>query len=309
MNQVTEILPLPPTLPAPGRVHANTTTSSWLLALITLVAAVLRLHAIAAKSFWLDEGISVEIARLPWRQFFYVVGHRESNMALYYLFVHFWLFLGSTEGFIRGLSVLFSVATVPVMYALGVWLFGRSAGLLAAWLLAINAYHIRYAQEARGYALVVFFATLATWLLVRNLQEPSSAQWAAYTAACALAVYSHLFGALVVVAHGVSLGILRRRELPSKDVLRSVRWLAYALVSIALIVVSVGARSPRWIPPTNLRSVLQFFVMLAGNNGIRLLALDAVAAGFAVFGVWRQWRGSGRSLDFWGQIVVFSSLI
>jgi hypothetical protein len=58
-----------------------------------------------------------------------------------------------------------------------------------------------------------------------------------------------------------------------------------------------------------MRSVLQFFVMLAGNNGIRLLALDAVPAGFAGFGVWRQWRASGRSLNFWGRIVVFSWLI
>jgi mannosyltransferase len=309
MNQATEILPVAATPSAVGRVHASTTTSSWLLSFITLVAAILRFHAITAKSFWLDEGISVEIARLPWRQFFYVLRHREINMALYYVLLHFWLSLGSTEAFIRGLSVLFSLATVPVLYALGVRVWGRTAGLLAAWLLAINAYHVRYAQEARGYVLVVFFATLATWLLIRHLQEPSSACWPAYTAACALAVYSHLFGALVVVAHGVSLGFLRRRELPSKDLLRSVRWLAYALVPIALIVVSVGASSTRWIPPASVRSVLQFFVMLAGNNGIRLLALDAVAAGFAVFGVCRQWRGSGRSLDFWGQIVVFSWLI
>ncbi|MCU1341778.1 MAG: hypothetical protein JWN92_1201, partial [Candidatus Acidoferrum typicum] len=68
MNQATEILPAPPaTLPAPDRVRTGTTTSSWLLILITLVAAVLRLHAITTKSFWLDEGISVEISRLPWR--------------------------------------------------------------------------------------------------------------------------------------------------------------------------------------------------------------------------------------------------
>ena len=309
MSQAPEILPVTATLPVPDGLRASATTSFWLVTLITLGAAVLRVHAITVKSFWLDEGISVEIARLPWRQFFYVLRQREINMALYYVLLHFWLALGSTEGFIRGLSVLFSVATVPVLYALGARVFGRTAGLLAAWLLATNAYHVRYAQEARGYALVVFFAALATWLLVRNLQEPSSARWPAYTAACALAVYSHIFGALVVVAHGASLGFLRRQDLRWKDLLGSMRWLAYTLVPIGLIVARVGTGSTRWIPPTHMRSVLQFFVMLAGNNGMRLMTLDAVAAGFAAFGVWRLWRRFGRSLDCWGRIVVFSWLL
>jgi hypothetical protein len=68
MNQATEILPaapLPESLPADGHVLVKTPSNLWLLVLISAVAAVLRLHAIAAKSFWLDEGISVQIARLP----------------------------------------------------------------------------------------------------------------------------------------------------------------------------------------------------------------------------------------------------
>jgi mannosyltransferase len=102
------------------------------------------------QAFGSRKAFRVEIARLPWRPFFYVLRHREINMALYYVLLHVWLSLGSTEAFIRGLSVLFSLATVPVLYALGVRVGGRMAGLLAAWLLAINAYHVRYAQEARG---------------------------------------------------------------------------------------------------------------------------------------------------------------
>src|SRR5260370_29673726 len=165
MNEATQTFSLTAAPSAPDRSRPGITTSFCLLILITLVAALLRLHGIASKSFWLDEGISVEIARLPWRQFFYVLRRREINMALYYLLLHFWLALGTTEGFIRGLSVLFSVATVPALYALGARLFERVAGLLAAWLLAINAYHIRYAQEASGYALVVCLSTLAARLL------------------------------------------------------------------------------------------------------------------------------------------------
>src|SRR5262249_33952265 len=112
-----------------------------LLASITLCSMLLRFHALGAKSIWLDEGISIAIARLPWSQLLRVLWQREANMTLYYLLLRCWMTLGSSEGFIRALSVLFSVATVPLLYALGSRLFGRPAGLLAAWLLAINAYH------------------------------------------------------------------------------------------------------------------------------------------------------------------------
>jgi len=309
MNEATQTLPIPAAPSAPDHWRSGMTTSFCLLVLIILVAAILRLHCIASKSFWLDEGISVEIARLPWRQFFYVLRHREINMALYYLLLHFWLALGSTEGFIRGLSVLFSVATVPVLYALGARLFGRTAGLLAAWLLAINAYHIRYAQEARSYTLVVFFSTLATWLLVRNLQEPASAHWAAYTVACALAVYSHFFGALVVLAHGVSLAFLRRADLPWKRLARSGRWFAYLMIPIAMVVATVGAGSMQWIPPVKMSAVLEFFIMLAGNGGAPLLALDVMAAALAVFAAGREWRNGGLAMNGWGYALVFAWLV
>ncbi len=290
--------------PATEKWRSGAALNAVLLALITLVGTALRLHAITAKSFWLDEGISVEIARLPWQQFFFVLRHREANMMLYYLLLRFWLAMGSGEGFIRGLSVLFSVATVPVLYALGARLFGRSSGLLAALLLAINAYHIRYAQEARGYALVVFFAALASWLLVRNLQEPSSARWGAYTVVSALAVYSHFFGALIVLAHGVSLAFLPRKDLPWGDLKRSVRWFAYLMFPIAIIVATVGAGSMRWIPPAETSTVLRFFITLAGNGGNPLLVLDAVAVGLAAFGWWRLWYSGGQSVNAWGYALV-----
>jgi len=107
MNEATQTFPIPAAPSAPDRWRPGITISFWLLALITLVAALLRLDGIASKSFRLDEGISVEIARLPWRQFFYVLRHREINMSLYYVLLHFWLALGSTEGFIRGFRCCF----------------------------------------------------------------------------------------------------------------------------------------------------------------------------------------------------------
>ena len=44
--------------------------------------ALLQLHAITAKSFWLDEGSSITMARLDWFNFLRILWRREMNMVL-----------------------------------------------------------------------------------------------------------------------------------------------------------------------------------------------------------------------------------
>ncbi len=305
----------PPALPASGEPSVR---AKWLpdsrtvaasLSLITLLAFLLRWHGLAAKSYWLDEAVSVEIARLHWSDFFLILWHREANMAAYYLVLRFWLLLGDTEGFVRGLSVLFSVATVLIIYLLGTRLFGRTAGLLAAWLLAINAYHVRYAQEARGYAMVVFFAAVATLLLVQNVQEPLAARWGAYTAACVLAVHTHFYGGLVVLAHLASLAGLRQGDVPWREIRRSLVRFAVLVLPLGASVVHIGTSPVNWIPRVQASAVLEFFIALAGNNGARLLALEAVAVLLAAVWAWNIWGHRERTLEGWGFALVFAWLL
>jgi mannosyltransferase len=283
--------------------------TSFLLVLIMGFAAALRIHALTAKSFWFDETVSVEIARLPWMQFLISLWHREANMALYYVLLHYWLRFGDSDAMIRGLSVIFSVATVPIIYALGSRLFGRNAGLLSAWLLAINLYHIRYAQEARSYALLVLMATVATWLLVRNLQERHSAHWGAYAAVCTLLVYSHFFGALVIVGHFVALCILQRTEVPWWHIVRGLRWFAVLMIPLAIFIVSTGVGPINWIPKTSPNTLVTLFVSLAGESGVRLALLVAVAVSSAVYAGVRLWRVEACSLRTWGFVLVFAWLL
>src|SRR3981189_2733837 len=82
---------------ATGKPSSSFVLYAILLAFVTLLAAFLRMHALTAKSFWLDEGLSVDIARLPWPRFLHVMWSGEANMALYYLVLRFWLTFGSSE--------------------------------------------------------------------------------------------------------------------------------------------------------------------------------------------------------------------
>ena len=67
---------------------------------------------------------------------------------------------------VRFPSLLFSVATVLVIYATGRVLMGRVTALLAGLLAAIDPAAIYFAQEARSYALLVCtpFDRTGSWL-------------------------------------------------------------------------------------------------------------------------------------------------
>src|SRR5690348_12544148 len=92
---------------------------------ITLLSAVLRLLYLGKKSFWLDEIVSVSIARLDPAGFRNIVLSWELNEGLYYALLRGWMRLGQGEFFIRLLSVLPAVAAVPFVYLLGRRLFSE----------------------------------------------------------------------------------------------------------------------------------------------------------------------------------------
>src|SRR5215831_3844849 len=189
--------------------------SAYFLAvlLLAVVAALLRFHTLGNRGFWLDEAFSLD------------PGHQsEPNMALYYLLMRLWMKLGQSEAFLRTMSVAFSVATIPFTYAIGARLFGRNTGLLAAWLLTLNAFHIHYAQEARAYALAVLLGAVATYVLVRNVQQLQDAKWPLYGILLALLVYSHLMAVLLFAAHGACLLCLPPAKVPWKGMLRTAVW-------------------------------------------------------------------------------------
>ena len=299
---------------ATGKPSSRFALSAILPAFVTLLAAFLRMHALTAKSFWLDEGVSIDIARLPWPRFLHVMWSGEANMALYYLVLRFWLIFGSSEGFVRGLSVLFSVATVPVVFFLGARLFSRRVGLLAALLLAINAYHIRYAQETRSYAMVVFFAVLATWLLAKNLQEPSSTHWGIYAAVCAMATYSHFYAVLLVPAQAISLLSWRRDEIPWRKLVGSFLAFGVMIVPVAVFVFAIyvlktGAPPSLWFTPLQPDSLVLLGIDFSGVYGRLLLSLHVLAMGIAALGAARVRRGGDQTSEAWGYTLLFSWLV
>jgi hypothetical protein len=249
------------------------------------------------KSFWLDEAFSVELARQAWPEFRRVLAEREANSALYFLLLRLWLPLGDGEATVRALSVIPAVATIPVLYALGRQLFGVRVGLLAALLLAVNGSHIRYAQEARGYSLAVFLATLATLLFARLVRRPSSGVWLGYVLSAVLAVYSHFFAGLVLIAHAASLAFLPRQDLPRRSLLGAGASVGVLLLPLGMFLARTDAGQIAWVKPPSGWEVLQVLWALAGIGSE--VAVYLVLAGVALGAGAAAWRARGRSFEVW----------
>jgi mannosyltransferase len=270
------------------------------LTLLSGAAAVLRFSFLARKPFWFDECFSVEVARLGWPDFWRLMWRREANMSLYYLLLRGWLHFGSSPFFIRSLSVVISLATLPAIFWLASQLFDGRVGLLAVALMSFNAFHIRYAQEARSYSLFVLLAILSSGFFVATLREPSHRNRLRYVLASVLAVYAHLYALLLMAAQWLS---VRGEKEPTRASVPRRGWIWISVASLPLIVFAAktGAGPIRWIQRPGFRDLLHFMEQMAGNDGWPLLFLYVAACLVAIIpqeGKRRPFRSEAES-DGW----------
>ena len=154
------------------------TSSLVLLALLGIAAlgAALRWFQIGSKTIWLDEAFSIWMAWRPIPDMLSTVIDVDQHPPVYYALLHGWIALGgSGAAWVRSLSALAGLLTIPAIFLLAHRLAGDVAGLLAAVIFAISPLHIAFAQETRMYALHTLFATLSLWATVRLLTDPRSA--------------------------------------------------------------------------------------------------------------------------------------
>jgi len=148
--------------------------SRLILLAIILLAFALRLYEIDAQSFWYDEGVTAQVARLGVRELARWTAN-DIQPPLYYLLVGGWLRLNPFgEGILRWPSAAFGMLLIPLLWALGRRLWDDKAGLLAALVAATSPLMVYYGQEARMYALLVTLVTLAALIVVRlsSLLQP-----------------------------------------------------------------------------------------------------------------------------------------
>ena len=204
--------------------------------IIVLVAAILRFWHLTFESFWLDEGISAWYAQLPLGQVIPKAMQTGTNPPLFYLALNLWAnIFGSGELALRTLTALLSLAAVPLVYAIGKTLWNVRTGLIAAALMAVSDFQIRFAQECRPYSLLAFLSCVTFFLMIHLLYHRRSVMlWIAFVLSSILLLYSHPYGVFVVAGENLGFVVfwLRHRRGASSSVSLP-RWIVAQLIIAA----------------------------------------------------------------------------
>jgi mannosyltransferase len=181
-----------------GPLFGRVTTTAITVGLGLVVVSALVLRFWTVSDLWLDEALTVNIARLPLHQIPSFL-RRDGAPPLYYVLLHFWMgWFGTSDEAVRSLSGLFGVVTVPLAWVAGKRLGGRRVGWAAMLLVATSPFATRYDTETRMYSLVVLLTVLGFLALDRSLAHPRPGNLIAVDAVTGLLLYTHYWSIYLI---------------------------------------------------------------------------------------------------------------
>jgi mannosyltransferase len=182
---------------------------SLTVALAVGAATVLGVVArfVQRSPLWLDEALSVNIARLPVGDLLEALRH-DGHPPLYYLLLHFWMELvGEGDFAVRALSGIFAVASLPLAWLAGRRLAGARGARWALVVAALSPYWVRYATETRMYSLVMLLVLGGYLLLLDALDRPTWPRLGGLALISGLLLLTHYWAFYLVAAVGLALAV------------------------------------------------------------------------------------------------------
>ena len=157
--------------------------------------------------------------------------HDPGKQVFYYVVLHYYArIFGLSEISLRSLSVIFSLTTLALVYAIGCEMFDDNTALAAAAMWAFNPLAVVFAHTARMYSMLIALALAQLLTLWRVRKRPSAGNAVLCGVVGAALLYTHLGGILFI---GVGVAMLIRDYLGGNR--NQTAWLAMA-ITLALFV-------------------------------------------------------------------------
>ena len=257
-----------------------------------------------------DEALALFVGRGSLGHVLHTVVAERGGAPLHFGFA--WLVVRLDGGLtgLRLVSLLFAVASVPLIALLGARLADRAVGLVAAALASGSWVLMFHGIYGRMYSLFLFTSLLSFLALLSALDRGGRRRFALWSVALLLMLASHPYAALVVAAQGLFV-VLRRRRLRSA-------LMTLAAVGVAGIPfwwadlvlrdrfdVGVGGGGPELGSPT---SVLHYFWWVAGDFSAGHRAWSTPVLVLALVGTILLWRRRPESVGLFGCVVAVPGL-
>jgi mannosyltransferase len=266
----------------------------WSLIAGPAVTLALMLWGITAPAYWGDEADTVSAVSRSVPQLLRMLRHTDVVHGVYYLLL--WpvvQVLGPGELATRLPSAVAMAAAALGIAAIARRLASDRAALYAGLVFAFFPIISAQAHDARPEGSVTAAAVLASYMVVRALDDPRRRWFAAYGVSLVLLAYLELFGLLLIPAHAITMAAWRRRGTHTAEgvpgtvepglVVR--RWLFTAAAATAAVMplVAYGWQQRAeigWIAKPSWHDVLSAIVsMAAGSTLAIVIGLLAVLGG------------------------------
>lgn len=212
---------------------------------VLLLAAYLRIHDLNAQGMWGDEGWSIWLARGDTPRDLTLTMVADHHGPVYSLLLRGWgLLAGESVLALRWITVLFSIASIALIYALGRALFNPAAGAGAALAFALMDKHVVLTQEVRDYPMIFLVMIASALYYVRWRRRPRGGNALGFVAWSVVGLYLHYYCYMVNLAIFAHAGLTLRERSARRHFLALNGLIALAFAPWLLIVVHQFVGTP-----------------------------------------------------------------
>lgn len=176
-------------------------------AVTTVLGSCLALVAATSRLFLQQQSLRLDEAQSLWQSSHTVGGllrtvANDVHVPLYHLLLHFWqLAFGNGIDTVRQLSLLFLLASIPLVYLLARRVLSYPWALFATFMFSLSPFVNWYGSETRMYTLLAFMSLLSHLFFLNILQKNRG--WLGYGLTAIVGIYSHYFFAFTLIAQAI----------------------------------------------------------------------------------------------------------
>ncbi|MGH7851259.1 MAG: glycosyltransferase family 39 protein, partial [Thermodesulfobacteriota bacterium] len=177
----------------------------------------------------------------------------------------------------RLLSVIPGSLSVLLIYKFGKELFDKNTGLMAALILAVSVFQIKYSQEARTYSLFVFLALLSNYFFFGLLSAHKFKYILGYILISSLLIYDHYYWVFYIAAQNIY--VFSKLLVNVREGWSGFKW--WILLQFTLVVISIpelimlsGASAVSagfWLERPNINAILGILLRFSGSIPLLIL--------------------------------------
>lgn len=291
-------------LPLPGAAR---------VAILVALAAGIVLRFTTTSPLWLDEALSVNIARLPLGDIPAAL-KLDGHPPLYYVLLHGWMrVFGEGDLAVRAPSGVLALVLVPLLVLIARRLGGGRLVWCTVAVAALSPYLIRFGTETRMYQLVMVLVA-GGWLLLDDaLRRPARRHLVGLAIVVGLVLWTHYWAMWLLATVGVAMlvaWIRAARSGRATDARRSRDVVAAMVVGgltflpwVPTLLFQGSRTGTPWARPVRPTEMLTFTLAdLGGGGQAEAIVLGWFVGLLAVVGfTGRPMRGTTLELDLRGR--------